>query len=739
MLRRRTRVEIFCDLSGGMQSGQSCFDIIFSSRFLVVRRSSKRTVQYEDPRLRNEAPIPKPLLFKELRVEMATPLTSGAAPADEIESQDFYYKIPQVRSVEFASKDGTIATLEGEISVETGDAIMTGSEGERWPIRRFDFEQKYRPHGQTRKGEAGEYVSEPAVVTAAQLRTPKLVHLSEGRGSLNGRAGDWLVTYGHHDQAIVAPAIFSATYRRIGVPVDIGLSRDCLYAKPAIDGIVSALRHQLKHTCFHVRLLDDARPEVNYTRHSLWCLIQEVAPDVDDSIPDVLTLSVAAWTLPVETKDSLPGALRSLQRMKARPKRSYIEGVFIKLAQAVTPRQKTRAANKMPERSLVKALAEQLFELDHFNAALKSFYQGKINPEFRHYMPALEDAEPVGDEQTFLESGVIADRIANRYQLVWQKSVFGLTKDLAERKGLLSIFLAAPTGLVQWGLLSAFIFTCFTEFHDGCETIDRLSFLQCSSHVWRTWVAPVSLAAYLLVVSLGWLKWIALKAEKVENKHQDYRLLAEYMRVQYVWAVLGIDKHVTDAEPPVVPSESGWVVSAARALRHHAIMPRSAQAPPSRVRAEWANAAFLVEQKTYHDRTLIKRREDAIHHVRRYSRIAVVSSISAFVVLLMLKFGMPFFDGFRNLEMAAHFFVVVMVISLAVWAALHKVIDLYAWEIEAQRGKLVRSALQRAITELKHTEKPVHEIFFECGSFFCADQAAWHALRRAKPIEGPGG
>lgn len=672
-------------------------------------------------------------------MEMAIPLTSETAPADEIESQDFYYKIPQVRSVEFASKDGTIATLEGEVSVEVGDAIMTGSEGERWPIRRIDFEHKYWPHGQTRKGEAGRYVGQPAMVTATQLRMPRVVHLSDGRGSLNGQAGDWLVTYGQHDQAIVAPAIFSATYRRVCVPVDIGISRDCLYAKPAIDAVVTALRHRLKHTSFHVRLLDDARAEVNYTRHSLWCLIQKAAPDANDSIPDVLTLSVAVWTLPFEDNDSLSGVLRNLERMKARPKRSYMEEVFFKLAQAVVPPQKTRGANETSQRSLVKALAEQLFELDNFNAALKSFYQGKIHPEFKHYMPVLEDAEPVGDEQTFLESGVIADGIANRYQKIWQKSVFGITKDLAERKGLLSIFLAAPTGLVQWGLLSAFIFTCFTEFHDGCEKIDRFSFLQCSSDAWRTWLAPASLAVYLLVLSLGWLKWVDLKAEKVENKHQDYRLLAEYMRVQYVWAVLGIDKHVTDSEPPVVPSESGWVVSAARALRHHAMASRSAQEPPSHVRTEWANEAFLVEQMTYHDRTLIKRREDAIQHVSRYSRIAVVSSISAFAVLFILKFGMPFFGGFRNLEMVAHFFVVVMVISLAVWAALHKVIDLYAWEIEAQRGKLVRSALRRAITELKHADKPVRAIFLECGSFFCADQAAWHALRRAKPIEGPSG
>jgi hypothetical protein len=62
-------------------------------------------------------------------VEITSPLTPDAALAAEIESHDFYYKIPQVRSVEFATAAGSMATLEGDVAVEVGDALMTGSEG----------------------------------------------------------------------------------------------------------------------------------------------------------------------------------------------------------------------------------------------------------------------------------------------------------------------------------------------------------------------------------------------------------------------------------------------------------------------------------------------------------------------------------------------------------------------------------------------------------------------------------
>lgn len=672
-------------------------------------------------------------------MEITSPLTPDAALAAEIESHDFYYKIPQVRSVEFATAAGSMATLEGDVAVEVGDALMTGSEGERWPIRHREFEKTYLPHGQTRKGETGKYVSRPAIATATRLCSARVVHLPHNKGVLNGQAGDWLVTYESNDQSIVAQSIFAKTYRRVGVPVDIGISNAAAYAKPDIEAIVAQLRPLLVHTCFHIRLVDNDQSNANSNKYSLWCLIQEDAPDPDDPIPDLLTFSATAFVQARKESHSLVGFLQNLQHRDAHSNLHYIGDLLRKLARAVIPRGKHNASKETSELPAVKALAEQLFEVDYFNGKLSEFYKGKIPPGMGKYMPELGDGEPDEDEQTFWEAGAIADGIAKDRQERWQRSVFGLTKDLAERKGPFSVLLAAPFGLVQWGLLSALIFACFTEFHDGCETIDRLSFLQCDSHVWKTWVGPGSLLLYAVILLLGWLKYIALKAGKVENRHQDYRLLAEYMRVQYVWAVLGIDEHVTNAEPPAVPSESGWVVSAARALKHHATTPRNAENPPSHSRVQWAKEAFLEEQKKYHSRILIERREEAIKRVRRYGRIAVLFSILAFAVLFVFKFGTPFVAWLSHLDMSAHFLIVVMLMSLAIWAALHRVIDLYAWEIEGQRGTVVRSAIKKALNELDADEKPVRSIFVECGRFFCMDQAAWHALRRAKPIEAPGG
>jgi hypothetical protein len=672
-------------------------------------------------------------------VEMRSPLTPDAAAAAEVESHDFYYKVPQVRLAEFASEAGTIATLEGDVPCEVGDAIMTGGEGERWPIRRSEFERKYQPHGQTRKGEAGEYISHPAIVTAAQLRSARAVHLPHNKGVLNGQVGDWLVTYAPNNQSIVAQDIFTKTYRRVGVPVDIGISNAAAYAKPKIDAMVSQLRDLLVHTCFHVRVVDDDRLNEISKKNSLWCLIQEDAPDPNGPLSDPLTFSTDALVGAREGSHSLVGLVRDLQYRAAHRKMTYMRELLHKLTQAFIATDPHDAPKDEPELPAVKALAEQLFELYQFNAELRDFYLGNTHPDKGSYMPSLAGGEPDGDDRTFWEAGAIADRIANNCQRRWQRAVFGLTKDLAYKKGPFSLFLGAPLGLIQLGLFGALLLACFTEFHDGCEAIDRWSSLQCDSHIWKTWVGPVSLVMYVGILSFGWLKYIILKTEKMENKHQDYRLLAEYMRVQYVWAALRIAEHVTEAEPPTVPSESGWVVSAVRALRHHTVAPGNAENPPSDARRQWAKEAFLLEQRDYYDNILIKRREKAIRRVRRYGRIAAVIAIMAFIALFMLKIEAPFIDLFRNFDMGTHFFIVIMLLSLAIWAALHKVIELYAWENEAQRGQVVLSALRKAIKELDHREKPVRLIFIECGRFFAMDQAAWHALRRAKPIEAPGG
>jgi hypothetical protein len=114
--------------------------------------------------------------------------------------------------VSFSGTDSLVHTLEGEVHVHANDAIVTGGQGEQWPVPLVHFADKYRPASGVEQGSDGNYVTLPIEVLALLLHTEFTVILADGRSRLLGGAGDWLVDYGDGTLGIVAPAIFNATY-----------------------------------------------------------------------------------------------------------------------------------------------------------------------------------------------------------------------------------------------------------------------------------------------------------------------------------------------------------------------------------------------------------------------------------------------------------------------------------------------------------------------------------------------
>ena len=114
--------------------------------------------------------------------------------------------------VEFAPARGTLATREGPVAYAQGDALLTGIEGERWPVPRQRFDETYEPVAPLRPGKPGQYRKRPQIVWAKLMREPFIVALADGRGTLRGTAGDWLLEYAPGDQSVVSAAAFAKTY-----------------------------------------------------------------------------------------------------------------------------------------------------------------------------------------------------------------------------------------------------------------------------------------------------------------------------------------------------------------------------------------------------------------------------------------------------------------------------------------------------------------------------------------------
>jgi hypothetical protein len=116
-------------------------------------------------------------------------------------------------AVEFAPEPGALESAVGTNRYEAGDALLTGSTGDRWCVSRARFDEKYLPLGRARQGEPGHYRNRPMPVRVKRMTQPFSVARSAGGDVLRGVPGDWLVEYAARDHGIVAAARFRSVYR----------------------------------------------------------------------------------------------------------------------------------------------------------------------------------------------------------------------------------------------------------------------------------------------------------------------------------------------------------------------------------------------------------------------------------------------------------------------------------------------------------------------------------------------
>lgn len=125
-------------------------------------------------------------------------------------------KRPVPVSVCFARTSGSIETLEGKVSYVEGDAIITGTHNEQWPVQRQYFQTAYQPaSADLLMGQDGCYLPLPQRIAAVQLTETTSITLSDHRGELHAEPGDWLLQYPDGGLGIINHDIFIETYQLI--------------------------------------------------------------------------------------------------------------------------------------------------------------------------------------------------------------------------------------------------------------------------------------------------------------------------------------------------------------------------------------------------------------------------------------------------------------------------------------------------------------------------------------------
>jgi hypothetical protein len=116
--------------------------------------------------------------------------------------------------VAFARTTGVVASREGGNRYRAGDALVTGSNGDRWSVSRDRFDARYEPAGSLAHGSDGTYRNKALPVLARQIGEDFTVRRAIGGDLLQGRAGDWLLQYAPADWGVVEKEKFSRVYRR---------------------------------------------------------------------------------------------------------------------------------------------------------------------------------------------------------------------------------------------------------------------------------------------------------------------------------------------------------------------------------------------------------------------------------------------------------------------------------------------------------------------------------------------
>ncbi|MGF6772123.1 hypothetical protein P3T18_004611 [Paraburkholderia sp. GAS199] len=119
-------------------------------------------------------------------------------------------------TVEFAALEGELMSLEGPNRYAAGDALITGSTGDRWVVSRERFDAKYLPaNAALTHGEPGPYRNRPAVLLAKEMHEAfSMARSAQGGDVLHGTAGDWIMQYAPGDYGVVQAARFAKVYRR---------------------------------------------------------------------------------------------------------------------------------------------------------------------------------------------------------------------------------------------------------------------------------------------------------------------------------------------------------------------------------------------------------------------------------------------------------------------------------------------------------------------------------------------
>ncbi len=259
---------------------------------------------------------------------------------------------------------------------------------------------------------------------------------------------------------------------------------------------------------------------------------------------------------------------------------------------------------------------------------------------------------------------------------------------------------------------------------------------------------PLILILYPLALgsALSIYKWA--KCRDYQNKHLDYRALAEGLRVQLFWHFAGLEDEVADHYRRKHRTELEWIRNAIRVCNVAASFTREKTASPpgekqshTELFEEFVLLHWVEDQQNFFSGATKRDRKNLARHER------IAKSLFVFGMMLAIAVFCLHFSEFHESESYTHlhhWLIVIMGAAPAIAAAMGGYAEKMAFSAQAKRYQWMSALFTRATAQLKglldqNNLSAAQELIRELGKEALEEEGDWVMTHRERPMEIPQG
>lgn len=243
-----------------------------------------------------------------------------------------------------------------------------------------------------------------------------------------------------------------------------------------------------------------------------------------------------------------------------------------------------------------------------------------------------------------------------------------------------------------------------------------------------------------VLVGTIWIFWFStVKRQKWQDRFQDYRALAEGLRVEFFWRMAGIKTSVADHYLRKQRGELNWIRIAIRNMLGEAILTpkHDSKAAIALVIKRW-----VADQARYHARAAHRDHNQLEKYETWVKMLVLCSPLLALLTAIAMLLPTPVAHFLHEVEIS-HKLLIILVFALAgLGGVIHTYTDKRALSQHVKQYERMATVFDLAEDRLNRALKAdnlelAQDILIELGKESLAENGDWVLTHRERPVEVP--